>query len=87
MAKFKAIGYDPEGYTLNTYAAIQVYAAAAKATGGTDSKKIAEWIRASHTVPTVIGNITMDSKGDIKDPKLSWYVFHDGKYAEDLTIQ
>ena len=87
VAKFKAAGFDPEGYTLNTYAAIQVYVAAVKATGGTDGKKVAEWIRGGTSVPTVIGNIAMDAKGDIKDPKLSWYKFHDGKYAEDLSIQ
>jgi branched-chain amino acid transport system substrate-binding protein len=86
VEKFKAAGYDPEGYTLYTYAAIQEYAAAATATKGFDNKKIAEWLRAGNPVNTVLGTIVMDAKGDIKDPKYVWYRFHDGKYAEDAAL-
>ncbi len=87
VAKFRAGGYDPEGYTLNTYASIQMYAAAATATKGFDSKAIAEWLRAGNVVPTVLGDLALDAKGDVKDPKLVWYRFHDGKYAVDASLQ
>lgn len=87
VEKFKAAGYDPEGYTLYTYAAIQEYAAAAKATGGFDNKKIAEWLRAGNPVDTVLGTIVMDAKGDIKDAVYVWYKFSNGTYAEDPTLQ
>jgi branched-chain amino acid transport system substrate-binding protein len=87
VEKFKAAGYDPEGYTLYTYAAIQEYAAAATATKGFDNKKIAEWLRAGNPVQTVLGTIVMDAKGDIKDAKYVWYKFRNGKYAEDPSLQ
>jgi branched-chain amino acid transport system substrate-binding protein len=83
VEEFKAGGYDPEGYTLYAYAAIQAWAQAAKATGGTDAKKISEWLRAGNPVETVLGTISLNEKGDIKDAKYVWYVWHDGKYAED----
>ena len=85
--EFKAGGYDPEGYTLYTYAAFQMYKAGAEATKSTDSQKIAEWLRAGNAVPTVLGEIKLDSKGDLTDPKYVWYTFKDGKYFEDPSIQ
>jgi len=87
VKEFKDSGYNPEGYTLYTYAALQAYKQAAEAVGSTDSKKIATWLRAGNTVHTVLGDITMNEKGDIKNAKYVWYVWKDGKYAEDPSIQ
>jgi branched-chain amino acid transport system substrate-binding protein len=87
VEKFKAGGYDPEGYTLYTYASFQMYAAAATATKSTDSKVLAEWIRAGNPVKTVLGELKIDSKGDLIGAKYVWYKFSGGKYAEDLSIQ
>jgi branched-chain amino acid transport system substrate-binding protein len=87
VEKFKATGYDPEGYTLYAYAAIQAWAQAATATGGTDGKKIAEWLRAGNTLKTVLGDLVLDAKGDIKDAKYVWYRWTAGKYAEDPALQ
>ena len=42
VAEFKAEGYDPEGYTLYTYAAIQAYADAVKKAGSTDPEAVAK---------------------------------------------
>jgi len=81
VAKFKAGNYDPEGYTLYTYAAIQVWAEAAKKAGSIDAKKVATALR-GNTYSTVIGNLSFDAKGDVKDPEYVWYVWKDGKYAE-----
>jgi branched-chain amino acid transport system substrate-binding protein len=87
VAKFKAAGYDPEGYTLYTYASIQMYVAAATATKGSDSKAIMGWLRAGNVVKTVLGDLALDAKGDVKDAKYVWYKFANGNYAEDPTIQ
>ena len=84
--EFKASGYDPEGYTLYTYAAFQMYQQAATAVGSTDSQKIAEWLRAGNKMSTVLGDITLDAKGDLTDPKYVWYTFADGKYFEDAEL-
>ncbi len=81
----KAAGSNPEGYTLYAYAAMQTWAAAAKATGGFDGKKIAAWLRGGNEVSTVIGKIKMDAKGDIIDPIYVWYKWSKGEYAETMT--
>jgi branched-chain amino acid transport system substrate-binding protein len=87
VEKFKASGYNPEGYTLYTYAAIQAYQQAVAAAGGADdNKKLAAWLRAGNTLKTVLGDISLNEKGDIKDAKYVWYKWHDGKYAEDAEL-
>ena len=64
VEKFKASGYDPEGYTLYTYAAVAAYKQAAEAAGSADdNKKLAEWLRAGNTLKTVLGDITPERKG------------------------
>ena len=78
----KAGGGNPEGYTLYAYAAIQSWAAAAKATGGFDSKKIAAWLRAGNELNTVLGKFKMDAKGDIVDPVYVWYKWSKGDYKQ-----
>jgi branched-chain amino acid transport system substrate-binding protein len=79
--KFTAQGYNPEGYTLYTYAAIQAFAAAADKA---KSVKLDDLSKALHsmTVPTVVGPLTWDKKGDIVDPKYVFYVWKNGTYAE-----
>jgi branched-chain amino acid transport system substrate-binding protein len=76
---FQADGYDPEGYTLYTYAAVQVWAEAAKRTNSLDTDKLADEIRGG-TFDTVIGKLTFDEKGDVLNPEYVWYIWHDGKY-------
>ncbi len=84
VAEFAKDGYDPEGYTLSTYAAIQAFAAAATATGGTDGEKMAEWLRAN-TVKTVTGDIGWDAKGDLNKSTYTWWLWHDGSYDMEPT--
>src|SRR6059058_5331718 len=62
---FKAKNIDPEGYTLYTYAALQVWTQAVKKAGTTDAKKVMETIKAGKW-DTVLGPIEYDAKGDIK---------------------
>lgn len=87
VEKFKAAGYNPEGYTLYAYAAIQAWAQGVAATGGTDGRKIAAWLRAGNTLHTVIGDISLDEKGDVKDAVYAWYKWSGGKYTEDPSLQ
>lgn len=81
VEKIRATGFEPEGYTLSTYAAIQAWAQAANEAGTTDSAKVAEMLRA-HDWDTVIGKIGFDEKGDLKTAAYVWYVFKDGAYSE-----
>lgn len=65
VEKFKANKIDPEGYTLYTYAAMQVWSQAVKKAGTTDPKKVMTTIKASEW-DTVLGKLSIDEKGDLK---------------------
>ena len=79
--EFRKAGFEPEGYTLSTYAAIQVWAQAVTKAGSTDPKKVADAMR-SQSWDTVIGKLGFDAKGDLTSSTYVWYQFKDGKYAE-----
>jgi branched-chain amino acid transport system substrate-binding protein len=82
VAALRKGGYEPEGYTLSAYAAVQAFTAAATATGSTDGKTLATWLRKS-TVPTVLGDLSWDAKGDVTQQRFAWYVWHGGQYREE----
>jgi branched-chain amino acid transport system substrate-binding protein len=84
VKEFRAENYEPEGYTLSTYAALQAFAAAANATKGTDGEKMAEWLRAN-TVPTVIGDLQWSDSGDLQHVSYAWFLWHNGKYAQESS--
>lgn len=81
VAEFKAQGYDPEGYTLYTYAAIQVFAEAAAKANSVKEEAVAKTLRANK-FDTVIGTIGFNAKGDVIGPDYVVYVWQNGKYAE-----
>jgi branched-chain amino acid transport system substrate-binding protein len=81
VAEFKAQGYDPEGYTLYTYAALQVFAQAADKAKSVKADDVAKALRANR-FDTVIGQIGFDAKGDVIGPDYVVYVWKDGKYSE-----
>jgi branched-chain amino acid transport system substrate-binding protein len=79
---FKAKNIDPEGYTLYSYAAVQVWSQAAKKVGTTDPMKVMAAIKAG-SWDTVIGTLEFDVKGDIKQLDYVVYKWDDkGGYAE-----
>ena len=81
VKKFKDKSIDPEGYTLYTYAAIQVWAQAVAKAGTMDAKKVAATMKAGKW-DTVLGPITYDKKGDITVIDYVFYVWKNGSYAE-----
>jgi branched-chain amino acid transport system substrate-binding protein len=81
VESFRKGGFEPEGYTLATYAAIQVWAQAVAKAGTTDAEKVAETLRGG-SWDTVIGKLSFDAKGDLTSSTYVWYEFQGGKYAE-----
>lgn len=79
VAQFKAQGFSAEGYTLYTYAAIQVFAQAAERAGGTDAAKLRQQLHGSK-FDTVLGTIGFDAKGDVTAPGYVFYEWKDGTY-------
>ncbi len=65
VEEFRKNGVDPEGYTLYTYAAMQVWTEAVKKAGTTDPQKVMQVIKAG-AWDTVLGKLAFDEKGDIK---------------------
>jgi len=81
VAEFKASGYDPEGYTLYTYAAVQAFADAAAKAGSTDPEAVAKALKEG-SYETVLGTLGFNEKGDVKNPEYVMYVWKDGQYGE-----
>ncbi|BAN95357.1 ABC-type high-affinity branched-chain amino acid transport system periplasmic binding component [Plautia stali symbiont] len=81
IEKFRASGFEPEGYTLYVYASIQALAAAYKA-AGKDNAKASDWLKAN-SVDTVMGKKAWDEKGDLRVSDYVVYLWDDkGKYHQ-----
>jgi branched-chain amino acid transport system substrate-binding protein len=82
VEKFKGKGIDPEGYTLYTYAAFQIWSQAVEKAKTTDPKKVIAAIKAGEW-DTVLGKLAFDAKGDIKAIDYVVYKWDaKGNYAE-----
>jgi branched-chain amino acid transport system substrate-binding protein len=77
---FRDSGYEPEAYTLYTYAAIQAWADAANKTGSTDFAKVTAALKEGQ-FKTALGTIDFNEKGDNSAPGYVFYVWKDGKYV------
>ncbi|CAH1658970.1 branched chain amino acid/phenylalanine ABC transporter periplasmic binding protein [Hyphomicrobiales bacterium] len=79
---FKAKNYDPEAYTLYSYAGVEIIKQAAEEAKSLDPKKVAEVIHSGKVFKTVLGDLSFDKKGDITRPDYVMYVWKkdaDGK--------
>jgi branched-chain amino acid transport system substrate-binding protein len=74
-----ADGKVVDGATLPAYAAVQAFAAAAKATSVNDGKAMARWLH-GNGVSTVLGSVTFDAKGDLTVQPFVWYQFAAGSF-------
>jgi branched-chain amino acid transport system substrate-binding protein len=81
VEEFTAAGYDPEGYTLYTYAAVQAWAQAVEKAGSTDLDAVIEALHGNQ-FETVLGPISFDDKGDVKGSSYVMYEWENGEYAE-----
>jgi branched-chain amino acid transport system substrate-binding protein len=82
VARFRSQGYEPLGYTLYAYAAVQVWAQAVAAAGSLDLDAVVEAMH-GRKFDTVLGRIGFDAKGDVTDfEPWQWYVWQaDGTYV------
>jgi branched-chain amino acid transport system substrate-binding protein len=80
-AQFRAEGYEPLGYTLFAYAAVQVWAQAVEAAGALDLGAVIDAMH-SRGFDTVLGRIGFDTKGAVTGfEPWQWYVWQaDGTY-------
>lgn len=79
--EMRKAGFEPEGFTLNAYAAVQVVAEGLRR-AGQNTAKAAAALRQEPPVPTVLGPLSFDAKGDINHVDYAIFKWHDGHYAE-----
>ena len=78
VEKFRAAKFEPEAYTLYSYAAVEVVKQAAEAAKSLDPKKVAEKMSSGMKFKTVIGELSYDKKGDITRLDYVMYVWKKG---------
>ena len=78
---FKSQNYEPEGFTLFSYAVVETIAEGVRRAGSDDPAKVAKALKDGKPVETVLGPVQFDAKGDIKDPRYDINLWHEGKYA------
>jgi branched-chain amino acid transport system substrate-binding protein len=81
VARIRAAGFEPEGFTMQSYAAFEVLTAAIARAGKTDGAAIAAALRTGET-STVLGKIGFDAKGDVTNPRYAMYRWSKGAYNE-----
>ena len=75
VQKFRDKKFEPEAYTLYSYAAVEIFKQAAEAAKSVDPKKVAAQMKTGQKFKTVIGELAYDKKGDITRPDYVMYVW------------
>jgi branched-chain amino acid transport system substrate-binding protein len=75
VAEFRAKGFEPEAYTLYSYAGVQIIKQAAEAAKSLEPKKVAEQIHSGMHFSTVLGDMAYDKKGDITKLDYVMYIW------------
>ena len=73
--KLRARRIEPDVYTLNSYAALQIIKQAVEAAKSAEPRKVAEQIKSGMKFNTVIGELGFDQRGDIPSPGYAMYVW------------
>jgi branched-chain amino acid transport system substrate-binding protein len=90
---FRKKGFEPQAYTLYSYAALQIIKEAADQAKTLDTKKIAAVMSSGKPFKTVLGDIAFDKKGDVSNDgyivagkKKDRYVLYTWKKGPDGKI-
>lgn len=75
VEEFRAKKFEPEAYTLYSYAGVQIIKQAAEAAKSLDPKKVAEKMHSGMQFKTVLGDIAFDKKGDITKLDYVMYIW------------
>ena len=90
---FRKKGFEPQAYTLYSYAALQIIKDAAEQAKTLDTKKIAELLKSGKPFKTVLGDVSFDKNGDVSNDgylvngqKKDRYVLYTWKKGPDGKI-
>jgi branched-chain amino acid transport system substrate-binding protein len=87
VKKFEAKRFNPEAYTLYSYAGVEIMKQAAEGAKSLDPKKMAEFMKTGFKFKTVIGEISFDKKGDITRPDYTMYTWKPGADGKITYIE
>ena len=85
VAEFQKKNFEPEAYTLYSYAAVQIIQQAATAAKSLDPKKVAEKMHSGMKFKTVLGDISYDKKGDITKLDYVMYIWKKDAKSGKIT--
>ncbi|CAN7145857.1 branched-chain amino acid ABC transporter substrate-binding protein [Mesorhizobium sp. LjNodule214] len=80
VEKFRAENFEPAGYTLHSYAAVQIWAQAVAKAGSLEPTGVIAALH-GYEFPTVLGLVDFDDKGDLTKQSWVWYVWKGGEYV------
>lgn len=80
-------GASAEGATLPAFAAVEVFAAAARGSDVNNGRAMADWLKGGSKVSTIIGEVQFDGRGDLAQQHFTWYRWSGGQFAEDPQQQ
>jgi branched-chain amino acid transport system substrate-binding protein len=90
---FRKKGFEPQAYTLYSYAALQIIKQAAEMAKSVDPKKVAAVMTSGKPFKTVLGELSFDKKGDVSNEgyvvggkKKDRYVLYTWKKGPDGKI-
>jgi branched-chain amino acid transport system substrate-binding protein len=75
VAEFRAKNFEPEAYTLYSYAGVQAIKQAAEAAQSLDPKKVADKMHSGMKFKTVLGDLSFDKKGDLTKLDYVMYIW------------
>ncbi|UCI09436.1 branched-chain amino acid ABC transporter substrate-binding protein [Mesorhizobium sp. B1-1-8] len=90
VARFRSQGFEPADYTLKSYAAVQVAAKGIQMAGSQAPRAVVASIKSGQPIPTVLGDLTFDDKGDRIQRDVTMYVWKkrgDGTLTMDFQSQ
>ena len=86
LRDLRSAGFDGGGATIPAYAAVQLFAVAAQRSNAKNGKAIASYLRSGQAVPTVLGPLSFDAKGDVRPPRFVWYEWSSGAYHTETLV-
>jgi branched-chain amino acid transport system substrate-binding protein len=87
VKEFEAKNYNPETYTLYSYAAVQVIKQAMEKTKSTDPTAVAKALHESGPFNTVVGDLSFDPKGDVTRADYTVYEWRKGADGKITYVQ
>jgi branched-chain amino acid transport system substrate-binding protein len=80
--EFRAMGYEPAGFTLFSYATVQALAEGVRRAGKLDGGAVAHALRTGDPVDTVFGPVAFDAKGDAEGMTYEMNVWRSGRFGK-----